>query len=337
MDAPPVRYVTTSDGFSIAYAVSGQGRPFVLLPGAFEHVQLAWQYPRLAPWLEGLAARFQLIQIDARGAGMSTRGLTNDLKLEDYQRDLEAVVDHLNPPPFVLYATTYRIPAAVQFTLSHADRIVALVMGPGNVAEEVNTFSTAFFETLPHENWDMFLRSLASIYQEPGDIPKSVALLKQAFDQDDFAQIMRVAGSYGVPQEDLSHLRTPTLVLRPRDYFGNPNNSTKMAQLARATFSVIDGAFALGDAEQGIRAIEAFLADLAPADPAASATDATPLSSREVEVLRLVAAGKSNQQIADDLVISPNTVGRHVSNIFDKVGAANRVEAAAYAQRHGLA
>jgi DNA-binding CsgD family transcriptional regulator len=60
------------------------------------------------------------------------------------------------------------------------------------------------------------------------------------------------------------------------------------------------------------------------------------LSAREAEVLRLVAAGKSNQQIADELVISLNTVVRHVSNIFNKIGAANRVEAASYATRHGL-
>jgi DNA-binding NarL/FixJ family response regulator len=54
-------------------------------------------------------------------------------------------------------------------------------------------------------------------------------------------------------------------------------------------------------------------------------------------VLRLVAAGKSNQQIADALVISPNTVVRHVSNIFAKTGVANRAEAASFATRHGLA
>jgi len=78
MDAPPVHYATTIDGFSIAYAVSGQGRPFMLLPGAFEHVQLAWQYPKLRPWLEGLVERYQLIQLDERGAGMSTRGLPDD-------------------------------------------------------------------------------------------------------------------------------------------------------------------------------------------------------------------------------------------------------------------
>jgi predicted ATPase/DNA-binding CsgD family transcriptional regulator len=60
------------------------------------------------------------------------------------------------------------------------------------------------------------------------------------------------------------------------------------------------------------------------------------LSTRETEVLRLIAGGKSNREIATTLVISLNTVARHVSNIFDKIGAANRTEAATYAHRQLL-
>jgi DNA-binding CsgD family transcriptional regulator len=61
------------------------------------------------------------------------------------------------------------------------------------------------------------------------------------------------------------------------------------------------------------------------------------LTGREVEVLRLIAAGHSNRAIAEALFISPNTVLHHVSNIFAKTGVANRAEAAAYATRQGLA
>ncbi len=60
------------------------------------------------------------------------------------------------------------------------------------------------------------------------------------------------------------------------------------------------------------------------------------ISSREAEVLSLLAAGKSNQEIADELFISRYTVVRHVSNIFQKIGATNRSEATAYAHRRGL-
>jgi DNA-binding CsgD family transcriptional regulator len=60
------------------------------------------------------------------------------------------------------------------------------------------------------------------------------------------------------------------------------------------------------------------------------------LTRREVEVLGLVAAGRSNRQIAQALYISPNTVGVHVSNILAKLGVPGRVEAAAIAHRLGL-
>jgi LuxR family maltose regulon positive regulatory protein len=53
-------------------------------------------------------------------------------------------------------------------------------------------------------------------------------------------------------------------------------------------------------------------------------------------VLRHLAAGWSNQQIADELVITRNTVRRHVSNIFDKTGLVNRAQAGVYARDNGL-
>ena len=63
---------------------------------------------------------------------------------------------------------------------------------------------------------------------------------------------------------------------------------------------------------------------------------ASPLSRRESEVLALVAAGKSNRAVADELVISEKTVARHMSNIFAKLGVSSRSGAVAYAYRHGL-
>jgi DNA-binding NarL/FixJ family response regulator len=75
---------------------------------------------------------------------------------------------------------------------------------------------------------------------------------------------------------------------------------------------------------------------------AGSPTSKTPeypdgLTQREVEVLRLIALGKSNQEIAKELFISLRTVANHVTNILNKTSAANRTSAAAYASRYGLA
>ncbi|MFJ9820535.1 AAA family ATPase [Streptomyces sp. NPDC101151] len=71
---------------------------------------------------------------------------------------------------------------------------------------------------------------------------------------------------------------------------------------------------------------------LAPADPA----QALGLTSRERDVLRLVSAGRTNRQIAEELFISPKTASVHVSNILSKLGVSGRGEAAAVAHRLGL-
>jgi DNA-binding NarL/FixJ family response regulator len=61
------------------------------------------------------------------------------------------------------------------------------------------------------------------------------------------------------------------------------------------------------------------------------------LTQREAEVLALVAAGRTNREIAAALVLSQKTVARHLSNIFAKIDVTSRTQAAAYAYEHGLA
>jgi DNA-binding NarL/FixJ family response regulator len=80
-------------------------------------------------------------------------------------------------------------------------------------------------------------------------------------------------------------------------------------------------------------------ADVARIDAIAhpgDAASASGLTARELEVLRLVAAGKTNRAIAADLVLSEKTVARHMSNIFPKLGVSSRAAATAYAYEHNL-
>jgi DNA-binding NarL/FixJ family response regulator len=60
------------------------------------------------------------------------------------------------------------------------------------------------------------------------------------------------------------------------------------------------------------------------------------LTRRELQVLRLVATGKTNKAIADDLCLSKRTIDRHVSNIFDKLNVSSRTAATAFAYQHRL-
>jgi DNA-binding NarL/FixJ family response regulator len=99
-------------------------------------------------------------------------------------------------------------------------------------------------------------------------------------------------------------------------------------------------ALAAQDAEAlGMRALQAQVAVLQEQAGPAPQRRAYPagLSEREAQVLRLVAQGKSNRQIADTLFVSPNTVANHVRSILGKTASTNRTEAAAFAVRNALA
>ena len=79
--------------------------------------------------------------------------------------------------------------------------------------------------------------------------------------------------------------------------------------------------------------------DLARVDaiaPSEGSGEAHGLTARELEVLRMVAAGQTNKAIAAELVLSERTVDRHVSNIFAKLGVSSRAAATAYAYQHQL-
>jgi DNA-binding CsgD family transcriptional regulator len=170
-----------------------------------------------------------------------------------------------------------------------------------------------------------------------------LAFFKETRTQDDWLTAARVF-SRSTVEDVVSRLMVPTLVLHPREFLWLPPAETvKLAsRIPNARFSLIDGVLPLGDPEQGVAALESFLHDIAageatpPAPSPSASSRLAELSAREIEVLQLVARGRSNQQIGDELVISLNTVARHVSNIFVKTGAANRAEAAAFAARHGL-
>jgi len=79
---------------------------------------------------------------------------------------------------------------------------------------------------------------------------------------------------------------------------------------------------------------ERLMREVAASTPRAHRTD---LTARELEVLRLIAAGRSNREIARELGVAEKTVKTHVSNVLSKLGVSDRTQAALYAVQHGLA
>jgi DNA-binding CsgD family transcriptional regulator/tetratricopeptide (TPR) repeat protein len=134
-----------------------------------------------------------------------------------------------------------------------------------------------------------------------------------------------------------SDLDTPYEAARSRVLVGLACRALGDVGTAVMEFDAARDAFARLGAAADVARTEALVAGPAAAGapgPPPARTDG--LSPRELEVLRLVAAGRSNQAIATELLISERTVERHVSNIFGKLGVGSRTAAAAYAFAHGI-
>ena len=121
----------------------------------------------------------------------------------------------------------------------------------------------------------------------------------------------------GVPYEGA---RVRVLLGRACRELGDADSATLELDAARETFSSLA-------ATPDISRVDALLG---------RADDTHGLTARELEVLRLVAAGETNKAIAARLILSERTVDRHVSNIFAKLGTASRTAATAYAYEHKL-
>ncbi|MEN2416642.1 response regulator transcription factor [Streptomyces rimosus] len=107
-------------------------------------------------------------------------------------------------------------------------------------------------------------------------------------------------------------------------------------EIVRAIEDVLSGEAGLSPKVQR-RLLERFAEPARPAAPAAPAGPPDGLTAREVEVLRLVAEGLSNPEIARSLHVSNATVKTHINNLFAKAGLRDRAQAIHYAYRHGLA
>ncbi|HEX4225564.1 MAG TPA: response regulator transcription factor [Pseudonocardiaceae bacterium] len=112
---------------------------------------------------------------------------------------------------------------------------------------------------------------------------------------------------------------------------GYLTKNAKAEEISSAISAVMRGEPALDPA------VQRRLTELATTDRSAASSAPEPLTPREVEVLRLIAEGLSNTEIAQRLYITEGTVKTHINNLFAKAGLRDRAQAVTYAYRHGLA
>jgi pimeloyl-ACP methyl ester carboxylesterase/DNA-binding CsgD family transcriptional regulator len=340
MDKPPVHYVKTSDGYDVAYTIAGNGSgPTMLLPPFIHsHVELNWQndfvVARRTRFLRRLSEHHRVVTFDNRGQGLSSRGLTRGLRLEDFDLDTEAVVRQLGDTPFVFVACARSSHLAVRFIERHPERVSALVLisaqrSMRDVTEKGMAPPAGLFDLLPTENWEFFLQTQIMPGLAADEVHAATEMLKQTVDVADYRITWDTWRDSDITQL-LPALRLPTLVLHARDFpFVKPEEATRLASLSPgARLTMVDGYEIFGAAEQSVGAIEGFLAEVLGNDERKVATRGY-LTPRQLEVLHLVANGRTNREIADELVLSVRTVERHLEDAYGKLGARNRFEAIA--------
>jgi DNA-binding CsgD family transcriptional regulator len=158
--------------------------------------------------------------------------------------------------------------------------------------------------------WAMADQARGEVQLADGDARAALGSLKQAFDR-----WQRVEAPYDVA-------RVRVLMGMACRACGDDEGAVLELDAAKAAFAELGAA-------SDIARVEALMHGTVQ-------KDAHPLTRRELEVLRLVATGKTNKAIAEELNLSEKTVDRHASNIFNKLDVPSRAAATAYAYKHNL-
>lgn len=267
------------------------------------------------------------------------------MTIEDTLRDLLAVIDALHLDRFILYGDVFSSYMLLQAAIQLRSAVKALIMV--NPYPFNGTSLMPRMEAVYTESWELFTNTFATTYGAPGSTGEE---MRAVVEHEDFVRIARSARGYYL-KDVLSRVTVPTLVLANRNVV-DPARAGTGSEIAstipNSRLVLFDGhtnvdflAAPEGGLPPALPAIEDFLATLPLGQALASDSEEgngryAAVSQRECEVLRLLAAGKTNPQIAEALFISSNTVAKHVTSIYTKTGASNRVEAAAYAQRNHL-
>lgn len=347
-----IRFCTTSSGVRIAYSAIGEGPALVWPPMWITHLQVSLENAAYRSFLESLAQHQTIIMYDRYGCGLSDR-TRSDCSLDSDIACLEAVVDHLDVQRFALFGFSDGGPCSIAYAARHPNRVSRIVLYntyAARVPGEHPRFDASHeaLTSLVRASWPIGSRALADVFFPSG--PDAETMLWFSRWQQESAtgeMAARLLGYAPDVRPLLSKLTMPTLVLHRRGALAIPFGAGRelASLLPDARLLALEGDIhfpGYGDAESILRPVIEFLAMEQGADEAIHeppepnpAPDAG-LTAREVDVLRLMSLGKTNLEISEDLVISINTVERHVSNVLAKTDTRNRTGAAAHAARHGL-
>ena len=249
---------------------------------------------------------------------------------------------------FVLFAPLASGPAAIAYAASHSQRVAKLILWCSYARATAYFWSAAWrsLHDLMNTNWELFLQTVAHARFGPeAHQPEFDRSLKSGVTLPMMQDFLA-----GAEKTDVTHLLsqvTPeTLVLHRRDLHMGPtiDEARRLAsQIPNAQMVLLQGTSVApyqGDFESVLIALSEFLGDaeinaLADVD-AFSENSIEPLSLREKQVLQLIAAGFSNKEIADELIVATGTVKTHINHLYGKLAVRSRTQALAKARELNL-
>jgi pimeloyl-ACP methyl ester carboxylesterase/DNA-binding CsgD family transcriptional regulator len=327
------------DGRRLAYATAGEGPPLVFAARYVTHLQDEWELPEARRFYETLARTHRVVRYDRIGVGLSDRDGPPP-SIESEARALGAVLDECGDEPAIVFACSCGGLATSRFARDHPERVRKIVYFGGYAArDDIPDATRRSLVDFVRTNWLLASQMLAGLFapHASGDEIAALSAHKRRAATADVAAAFLELDLTSNQRELLPQVTTPALVLHRRGDRTVPigHGRELAALLPNARFLPLGGDSHLpwlDDQRELHRALAGFLEETAPVPVDGD----SPLTARETEVLRLVASGLSNREIASSLVLSEHTVHRHVANILRKLAQSSRAAATAHAARVGL-
>jgi len=248
MAEPRVKYASTSDGVSIAFAdTGGEGVPLLYMRGSpFTHVQQEWKQANYKFWYENVFAARRLITFDCRGCGLSDRD-TGEVSVEAFGRDIAAVADKLGLERFVLSAGQADGIAAIAYAAENTERVSHLILWDtytdGARFAEIPQLKA--FLSMMENDWNLFATTLAYSMNEWDQTAAKeyVEFLHEACTQEQSLGFFRNYVMKADTTDDLPRVKQPTVVFNHKNMaipdFDTVRNLA--ARLPNAELIVLEG------------------------------------------------------------------------------------------------
>lgn len=332
---PSVRYVRTRDDVDIAYWKLGRGPVLLHTPNVqLGHAQAEWSVEGMRRWYGDLARHFTVVRYDHRGGGLSSRS-GGTQTIDALVRDIDAVADRASDEPIVLLGWISGGLPAIAWAAQNPERVSHLVLWSSFTRDATHGQAprlSALFQ-MAATDWELFTESLSQAalgWRNADESRRWAEVVREGTTQAEFLAFLRARREWDV-KDCLPQVKAPTLVVHDN------SNSLVSEERNRELAAGIHGARLLvcdtEDGTPGEDALDAVLELVGLGGGMASGLQE--LSPREREVLGLVVEGAKNSEIAERLFISVNTVTRHLTHIYAKLGVAGRAQAVRYALEHG--